>query len=97
MLLEHYLILRQSDLEAWEEDPEEWILEITGDVVSAESGLRVLSFYLWLTKTSGEALFMDLFSNYKEEMLKFTAGCVNSLQRMSHRLFPDNRSRYDDS
>jgi len=28
-------------LEAWEEDPEEWVLESAGDVVSAESGLRV--------------------------------------------------------
>lgn len=41
LLLEHFLILRQSDLEAWEEDPEEWILEVAGDVVSGESGLRV--------------------------------------------------------
>ena len=43
LLLNHFLILRKSDLEAWEEDPEEWILEVTGDVVSAESGLRVLT------------------------------------------------------
>jgi hypothetical protein len=41
LLLEHFLILRQSDLEAWVEDPEEWILETTGDIVTAESGLRV--------------------------------------------------------
>jgi hypothetical protein len=41
LLLKHFLILRQCDLHAWEEDPEEWILEVTGDVVSAESGLRV--------------------------------------------------------
>ena len=41
LLLEHFLILRQSDLEAWVEDPEEWILAATGDIVTAESGLRV--------------------------------------------------------
>jgi hypothetical protein len=41
LLLKHFLILRQIDLHAWEEDPEEWILEVMGDVVSAESGLRV--------------------------------------------------------
>jgi hypothetical protein len=41
LLLEHFLILRQSELEAWEEDPEEWVLEVAGEVVSAESGLRV--------------------------------------------------------
>jgi hypothetical protein len=44
LLLNHFLILRQSDLEAWEENPEEWILEVAGDVVSAESGLRVINF-----------------------------------------------------
>jgi len=43
LLIKHFLILRHSDLEAWQEDPEEWILEVTGDVVSAESGLRVFS------------------------------------------------------
>jgi hypothetical protein len=42
LLLNNFLNLRQSDLEAWEEDPEEWILEVTGDIVSAESGLRVI-------------------------------------------------------
>ena len=42
LLLKHFLILRQSDLEAWEENAEEWILEATGDVVTAESGLRVI-------------------------------------------------------
>ena len=41
LLLKHFLILRRSDLAAWEEDPVGWILEVTGDVVSAESGLRV--------------------------------------------------------
>jgi hypothetical protein len=44
LLLNHFLILRKADLEAWDEDPEEWILEATGDVVSAENGLRVYSF-----------------------------------------------------
>ena len=44
LLLNHFLILRKADLEAWEEDPEEWVLEATGDVVSAENGLRVHAF-----------------------------------------------------
>lgn len=44
LLLNHFLILRKSDLEAWEETPEEWILEVTGDVVTDQSGLRVFSF-----------------------------------------------------
>jgi len=42
LLLNHFLILRKPDLEAWEDDPEEWNLEITGDVVSTENGLRVI-------------------------------------------------------
>lgn len=42
LLLKHFLILQHSDLEAWVENPEEWILEVTGDVVAAESGLRVI-------------------------------------------------------
>jgi hypothetical protein len=46
MLLRHFLILRPCDFEAWEEDPEEWELEVTGDVVSAESGFRVIFFHL---------------------------------------------------
>ena len=43
LLLHHFLILRQSDLKAWEDDPEEWTLEVTGDVVSTSSGLRVIT------------------------------------------------------
>jgi hypothetical protein len=42
LLLHHFLILRQVDLNAWEEDPEEWTLEASGDVVSTSNGLRVL-------------------------------------------------------
>lgn len=42
LLLRHFLILRRNDLESWEDTPEEWILEITGDVVSVESGFRVI-------------------------------------------------------
>jgi hypothetical protein len=45
LLIRHFLILRHSDLEAWQENPEEWILEVTGDIVGAESGLRVISSY----------------------------------------------------
>ena len=47
LLLRHFLILRECDLESWEEDPEEWVLEVTGDVVSAESGFRVSSLLLF--------------------------------------------------
>jgi hypothetical protein len=46
LLITHFLILRRSDLEAWQDDPEEWILEVTGDVVTTESGLRVFHLYL---------------------------------------------------
>ena len=42
LLLNHFLILQKPDLEAWETDPEEWNLEVTGDVVSTENGLRVI-------------------------------------------------------
>jgi len=72
LLLRHFLILRQTELEAWEQDPEEWVLETDGDIVSAEGGLR----------TTAEALFMDLVSNYKPEMIKFIGNCVQNLQRM---------------
>jgi hypothetical protein len=41
LLLRHFLILQPSDLEAWDESPEEWVVEIAGDVVAADSGLRV--------------------------------------------------------
>jgi hypothetical protein len=43
LLWGNFLILRHCDLEAWEEDPEGWILEVTGDVVSADSEFRVSS------------------------------------------------------
>ena len=42
LLLKHFITLRPVDLEAWEEDPEEWILETLGDVVSANNTLRVV-------------------------------------------------------
>jgi hypothetical protein len=67
------MILRQSELEAWDEDPEEWVLESAGDVVSAEGTLR----------TTAEALFMDLVSNYKDELIKFIGECIQSLHRIS--------------
>lgn len=40
-LLQSYMTLRHSDLEEWADDSEAWLLEVGGDVVSAESGLRV--------------------------------------------------------
>ena len=76
LLLRHFLILRQSELDAWEEDPEEWVLESAGDLVSTEGGLR----------TTAEALFMDLISNYKDDMFKFMGDCIQSLHRMSTHL-----------
>ena len=41
LVLENFMILRESDLEAWNEDPEEWILGVTGEIVTGEAGLRV--------------------------------------------------------
>jgi hypothetical protein len=48
LLLRHFLVLRQSDLNAWEEDPEEWTLQVTGDIVSTSNGLRVLALKILL-------------------------------------------------
>ena len=45
LLWSGFLILRHCDLEAWEEDPEGWFLEVSGEIVSADNGFRV--FILW--------------------------------------------------
>lgn len=43
VLWSNFLILRHCDQEAWEEDPEAWFLEVSGEVVSADIGFRVFS------------------------------------------------------
>ncbi|KAL6889433.1 armadillo-type protein [Trichoderma longibrachiatum] len=54
-IISHLFVFRQSDLEAWEEDPEDWELQ-----EQLES-----SAYEWEVRPCAEKLFLDLLTNFK--------------------------------
>ncbi|RCI12976.1 hypothetical protein L249_0485 [Ophiocordyceps polyrhachis-furcata BCC 54312] len=55
-LITHLFIFRRSDLEAWEEDPEEW------EHQEQSEG----NAYEWEVRPCAEKLFLDLLTNYKQ-------------------------------
>jgi hypothetical protein len=58
MLLNSFLPLRPSDLEAWERDPEQWALETLGEVGGADSGLSVHHAMISVNLDGGELAFL---------------------------------------
>lgn len=55
-IITHLFVFRRADLEAWEEDPEEW------EQQEQSEGLA----YEWEVRPCAEKLFLDLLTNYKE-------------------------------
>ncbi|KAK0391953.1 hypothetical protein NLU13_1451 [Sarocladium strictum] len=55
-IITHLFVFRKSDLEAWEEDPEEW------EQQEASEG----SAYEWEVRPCAEKLFLDLLTYYKD-------------------------------
>ncbi|KAJ4237035.1 hypothetical protein NW759_000158 [Fusarium solani] len=55
-IITHLLIFRKSDLEGWEEDPEEW------EQQEQSEG----NAYEWEVRPCAEKLFLDLLTHYKE-------------------------------
>ncbi|PFH62823.1 hypothetical protein XA68_11835 [Ophiocordyceps unilateralis] len=55
-LITHLFIFRRADLEAWEEDPEEW------EQQEQSEG----NAYEWEVRPCAERLFLDLLTNYKQ-------------------------------
>lgn len=58
-IISHLFVFRKSDLEAWEEDPEEW------EQQEQSEG----NAYEWEVRPCAEKLFLDLLTNYKELLL----------------------------
>lgn len=55
-IITHLFVFRKSDLESWEEDPEEW------EQQEQSEG----NAYEWEVRPCAEKLFLDLLTNYKE-------------------------------
>ena len=55
-IISHLFVFRKSDLDAWEEDPEEW------EQQEQSEG----SAYEWEVRPCAEKLFLDLLTNYKD-------------------------------
>lgn len=58
-IITHLFVFRKSDLEAWEEDPEEW------EQQEQSEG----SAYEWEVRPCAEKLFLDLLTNYKDLLI----------------------------
>lgn len=54
-IISHLFVFRRSDLEAWEEDPEEWELQEQSEG----------NAYEWEVRPCAERLFLDLLTNFK--------------------------------
>lgn len=59
VIITNLFVFRRSDLEAWEEDPQEWELQ------EHSQG----SAWEWEVRPAAERLFLDLLSNYKDLLL----------------------------
>ncbi|KAK5992646.1 Importin-11-like protein [Cladobotryum mycophilum] len=58
-IISHLFVFRRSDLEAWEEDPEDW------EQQEQTEG----NAYEWEVRPCAEKLFLDLLTNYKELLI----------------------------
>lgn len=58
-IISHLFVFRKADLEAWEEDPEEW------EQQEQSEG----SAYEWEVRPCAEKLFLDLLTNYKHLLI----------------------------
>lgn len=58
-IISHLFVFRKSDLEAWEEDPEEW------EQQEQSEG----NAYEWEVRPCAEKLFLDLLTNYKQLLI----------------------------
>lgn len=58
-IITHLFVFRKADLEAWEEDPEEWEQQEQSEGNAFE----------WEVRPCAEKLFLDLLTNYKQLLL----------------------------
>lgn len=58
-IISHLFVFRKADLEAWEEDPEEW------EQQEQSEG----NAYEWEVRPCAEKLFLDLLTNYKQLLI----------------------------
>jgi hypothetical protein len=70
ILVTKFFILRQSDLEGWNEDPEGW----------NESWENAVESYEFLIRPCAEKLFNDLVVNYKEVLVQPLMTVFNSIE-----------------
>ncbi|KAJ3568400.1 hypothetical protein NPX13_g6432 [Xylaria arbuscula] len=67
-IITHLLVFRKSDMDAWEDDPQEWELQEENQGNAYEFEVRPCA----------ERLFLDLFTHYKDLLLEPLLGYFNA-------------------
>ncbi|OTA82937.1 hypothetical protein M434DRAFT_84312 [Hypoxylon sp. CO27-5] len=70
VIITYFFIFRQADLEAWEEDPQEW-----GNQEESHGAA-----YEWEVRPCAEKLFLDLLIHYKHLLLEPLLSYFNTVQ-----------------
>ncbi|KAK6496883.1 hypothetical protein TWF481_001865 [Arthrobotrys musiformis] len=74
LLVTKYFILRQDDLEAWEEDPETWAITWDDQTESWE----------YMIRPCAEKLFVDFALNFKKELAQPIVGVFNNVATLEN-------------
>ncbi|KAF3925318.1 Importin-11 [Dactylellina cionopaga] len=74
LLITKYFILRQDDLEAWEEDPETWAITWDDQTESWE----------YMIRPCAEKLFVDFATNFKHELAQPIVSVFNNVAKVEN-------------
>ncbi|KAF3912967.1 Importin-11 [Arthrobotrys entomopaga] len=74
LLITKYFVLRQDDLEAWEEDPETWAITWDDQTESWE----------YMIRPCAEKLFCDFAHNFKHDLAQPIVGVFNSVAKIDN-------------
>ncbi|KAK6522888.1 hypothetical protein TWF281_002316 [Arthrobotrys megalospora] len=74
LLVTKYFILRQDDLEAWEEDPETWAITWDDQTESWE----------YMIRPCAEKLFVDFAVNFKKDLAQPIVGVFNNVATLEN-------------
>ncbi|EPS41833.1 hypothetical protein H072_4200 [Dactylellina haptotyla CBS 200.50] len=74
LLVTKYFVLRQDDLEAWEEDPETWAITWDDQTESWE----------YMIRPCAEKLFIDFAVNFKHELAQPIVGVFNNVAKLEN-------------
>ncbi|KAK6539234.1 hypothetical protein TWF694_009475 [Orbilia ellipsospora] len=74
LLVTKYFVLRQDDLEAWEEDPETWAITWDDQTESWE----------YMIRPCAEKLFFDFATNFKHDLAQPIVGVFNNVAKIDN-------------